>query len=195
VQHQKALDICLRDSKPGAGQFYGPANGLPLGSGLILKDCPVALPHPEEVRFRTALAFALVLTHECDVDPQNNRFFNDLVLVCPIITLEAFCESYKTSIGSDGLEQFLSSLASGNVFRAMYLPPPHKPQYTTHLQAGGIINLNWISSCRVSWLPDIKNNAICSLSEPGHRALDIKIHNHFFREKPTRLKLSQSFYR
>ena len=192
MRFPQALEICLRKVRPEPGRFYGPADDLPLGSGLILKDCPLALTHPSEMRFQTALGLALVLTHECDADTRNDRYFNDHVLVCPIIPLDDFCAAYEDHLGPRSWAVFLDNLAAGHVFRAMYLPPPNKPLFTEELESGGIIYLNTISSCRVSWLENLDKHAICSLSEPAHWALDFKIRNHFLREKPTRLRLGQS---
>jgi hypothetical protein len=87
VRHPSALSLCLRSLRTDPGRFYGPAAGQPLGAGLLIRDCVLAIPAEAEPRYATALGIALVLTHECDIDQSNERFFNDLVLVCPVIPL------------------------------------------------------------------------------------------------------------
>lgn len=189
--HERALGICLKELPTDPARFYGPAAGLPLGAGLILRDCPVAHPDINKLRYETGLSVALVLTHECDVDQSNERVFNDLILVCPIIPLFDFCEEYESELGVGSWGGLLPHLARGDVFRAMYIPPPRPELSCPELEGGGILYFNHISACRVSWLNDLPSKMICSLSERGLRMLDLKLKTHLFREKPTALSFGR----
>ena len=181
----------MKNLRTDPGRFYGPASGLPLGVGLLLRDCVMALPHSTEKRFETGLGIALVLTHECDVDQANERHFNDLVLVCPVIPLEDFCEEMEQEGGAGAWGGILPQIAGDNVYRALYLPPVHPSFHCPELEGGGIVYLNHISSCRVEWISDLPHQAICSLSAIGLRTFDFKLKNHFFREKVATLWFSR----
>jgi hypothetical protein len=164
-------------------RFYGPADNLPLGAGLLVRDCILAFPHVTEQRFETGVGPALVLTHECDVDPANDRHFNDLFLACPIMLLDDFCEGLEAEEGTGAWGGILPQLASDTVVRAMYLPPVPPIFRFPEMDGGGVIYLNHISSCRVVWIPDLLQQAVCSLSAIGLQYLDAKLQNLLFREK------------
>jgi hypothetical protein len=172
-------------------RFYGPPSALPLGAGMLIRDCIIAAPHPTEVRFETGIGLALVLTHECDIDQRNERFFNDLILVCPIIPLDIFCARCEQDDGAGSWGGILPEIASQNVYRAMYLPPMHNAQTCPEMASGGIIYLNHISSCAVSWITDPSAQAVCSLTAEGLRAFDAKLYNHLFRPKAAQLLFSR----
>jgi hypothetical protein len=123
VQYPAAGDACLKSMKTDPARFYGPAHAFPLGTGLLVRDCVLATAHPTEVRFETGVGLGLVITHECDVDQSNNRYFNDLVLVCPIIPLDNFCLSCEEEEGPGAWGGILPAIAADTVYRAMYLPP------------------------------------------------------------------------
>jgi hypothetical protein len=164
-------------------RFYGPASGLPLGAGLLIRDCAIARPHSTEVRYETGLGLALILTHECDIDDNNERYFNDLILVCPIIPLDNFCRACEHEEGAGSWGGILPKIACDNVYRAMYLPPLRDLDHCPEMEGGGIIYLNHLSSCRVEWIADPSSKSICSLSALGLRAFDAKLQNHMFRPK------------
>ena len=187
MQYPNALEFCLKHFESDPGRFYGPAAKLPLGAGVLVRDCVIAMPDLEETRFQTGVGLALVLTHECDIDQHNERFFNDLLLVCPIIQLDHFCAECEEDAGTGAWGGILPAIARDDVFRAMYLPPPPSQWSCPEMEGGGIIYLNHISPCRVQWLSDLGQHAICSLSARGLYSFDIKLKNHLFREKATDL--------
>jgi len=191
VQYTKALRMCLETLRGDPGKFYGPANNLPLGAGLILRDCVLALPDIESIRYQTATGLAVILTHECDIDQSNNRNFNDLILVCPIIPLDDFCLECENEDGTGSWGGILPEIVKNNVYRAMYLPPVTQAFNCPEMVGGGIIYLNHISSCRVNWISNLSQQAICSLSAPGLLALDTKIQNHLLRPKAASLSFSR----
>jgi hypothetical protein len=184
VQYPNALEVCLRNLTTDPARFYGPAEGLPLGAGMLVRDCIIAMPHPEEMRFQTgAGGLALVITHECDIDPRNERFFNDLLLVCPIILLDDFCAECESDEGAGAWGGILPAIARDDVYRAMYLPPLPTGWGCPEMESGGVIYLNHISSCHLRWFTNIPQQLVCSLSERGLYRFDIKLRNHLFREK------------
>jgi hypothetical protein len=190
VRYPTARDLCLKTlagigRQPG--RFYGPAAGLPLGAGILLRECVMASPHEEEVRFETGVGLGLVLTHECDIDPNNDRFFNDLFLVCPIIPLDEFCEECEENGGTGAWGGILTQIVRDIVFRAVYLPPLTNPALCPEMEGGGIIYLNHVSSSRVAWVENPSGQAVCSLSAEGLRLFDAKLQNHILRPKDAAL--------
>jgi hypothetical protein len=187
VQYPNALEVCLRHIETDPARFYGPATKLPLEAGVLVRDCIIAMPDSAEVRFQTGVGLALVLTHECDVDQNNERFFNNLLLVCPIIQLDHFCAECEEDGGTGAWGGILPAIARDDVYRAMYLPPLPPQWSCPEMEGGGILYLNHISTCRVQWLGNMPQQAICSLSARGLYRFDLKLQNHLFREKATDL--------
>jgi hypothetical protein len=158
-----------------------------MGAGMIIRDCPYALPSLEELRFETALGLALVITHECDLDDANVRQFNDAMLVCPIVLLADYCVEAETELGMGGWGGILPLIAADRVFRVMYLPPMPKYMNCPEMEFGGIVYLNDMSSCPLAWLSRTGSRPMGSLSSIGLRAFDYKLQNHLFREKAASL--------
>jgi hypothetical protein len=123
-----------------------------------------------------------LLTHECDIDQNNERYFNDRMLVCPIIQLDDFCAECEQEDGAGSWGGILQEIARDTVNRAMYLPPV-TGWACPEMEGGGIVYLNHISSCLVAWIADPSAHAVCSLSSRGLQAFDFKFRNHLFREK------------
>ena len=130
---------------------------------------------------------ALVLTHECDIDQNNERFFNDLLLVFPIILLDDFCAECENDAGIGAWGGILPAIARDDVYRAMYLPPLPPSWACPEMEGGGVIYLNHITACRVQWFTNLSQQRVCSLSERGLYRFDIKLRNHLFREKANEL--------
>jgi hypothetical protein len=103
--------------------FYGTAAGLSLGAGLIYSD--VTFPSFDDAvnRYDTVSGLAYILSHECDVSPDNVRHFNQEVLIIPIIDFGEFATGYAEEHSEGGLFAFLDHLAKDRVFRVLYLPP------------------------------------------------------------------------
>lgn len=185
--YPQAKELCIKNRRIDSGRFYQPASGLPLGTGLLIPDCVLSLPHQSERRFETGLGVAIVLTHECDIDQKNERHFNDLFLVSPVIFLDDFCEEMEHESGTGAWGGILPAIANDEVYRALYLPPVPDYAQCPQLEGGGIVYLNHISPCRIQWVQDLSQQAICSLSATGLRAFDATLQNHMFREKAASL--------
>lgn len=169
------------------GSFYGSAQALSLGAGLIYADVLYPLFNLEVRSFDSVTGPVLVLTHECDVDPNNSRHFNDHVICCPIIPLEAFTADMKARNLEDHLLRVARDIATNKVSQLMYLPAFEQ------LPTGGFIYLNQICSTHVSMFdaPAVKALVLTAISM---RHLDHKLQNHFLRPKAELMPLS-SFFR
>ncbi len=168
-------------------RFYGDAS-LPMGAGLLLRRCPYPLPDPLEPRFRTVLGYALVLTHECDIDQTNERMFNDMVLVLPVIPLEKLCASMEEERGQGAWAGILPEIAANKVFRVMYIPPvPQHLSGGSDLSHGGVLLFNTISHAPIKWFDHYGTENVCSLSALGLRSLDYRLENHLRRPKADRM--------
>jgi hypothetical protein len=65
-----------------SGAFYGHVGLRSLGIRHAIFD-------EQDKLFDTVSGLVYILTHECDVDTHNQRAFNNYILICPIINLEA----------------------------------------------------------------------------------------------------------
>jgi hypothetical protein len=162
-----------------AGAFYGPAAGLSAGAGLIYEGINYPVFNPAENRFQIRTGLALVLSHECDIDPQNSRDVNTEVLIAPIITVPAFSEIFDTSDGRRALGSGLASnIAAGHVTRMQYLP-----QHVAPIQHGCFLHFNAITSTHISQLSIQDARSICALSEYGMGVVDRHLQSHLFKPK------------
>src|SRR5688572_21637579 len=80
------------------GRFYSPGDAVGLGKGKIYDGLAYPLYEPDQGTFATAAGLAYVLTHECDVEPDNERLFNEELLVCPIVPLEHLVQAYEADL-------------------------------------------------------------------------------------------------
>ena len=168
-----ALRVVLSDYPTSFKNFYGSAEGLPQGVGLIYDDVVFPVLDNNSKIFATVSGPVLVLTHECDISQDNERVLNEDLLVCPIILFEHFVETFS----DDDLRNILPQLGRNRIHRLMFLPP-----HLGILDKGGIISFNNICSTHISLLKE-PSEALCTLSAAGLRTLDLKLTQHLFREK------------
>ena len=174
--NEKALD------RPES--FYGLAAGLALGAGLIVDGVEFAAYDPSEDRFRVLKGLVYVLSHECDLDQDNERLLNQSGLICPIIRIETIIrEAAAAELPDHFMGAFLGNLANRAVSRAVYMPP-----IADHLPHGGILYLNEMTSTPVGRLK--AGIPIAAVTAAGLLAIDASIENHFRRPKSDRLPLS-----
>ena len=175
---EEAYEI-LRDGSPlTPGKFYQSANHLSLGVGKLYDGIRYPLLNLEDFVFDTLEGLVLILTHECDVDQENIRPFNDHLLVCPIIQLDDFIAEYSDRVGEDKLPSFLSNVASRNVSRVMYFPP-----LPSCLEYGGLIYLNQICSSHVAAFTKEVVKSVGAVSVYGLMQFDKHLSNHLLRPK------------
>ncbi|MDH4418903.1 MAG: hypothetical protein QE485_16965 [Acidovorax sp.] len=182
---QEAHGILSSKSPLEVGKFYGNKAAVALGAGLIFDK--VLSPHfiAEENIYLTVRQPVYVLSHECDIDQENKRPFNDTVSFCPVIPLESFLKRYIDAWpNSEQVTSFLSMVAMREVGRVVYLPPG--PGF---LQFGGLVYLNNIASAHVSCFEG--KEPTVALSQYGLRELDNAIENSLLRPKADRLGFAQ----
>jgi hypothetical protein len=173
--------------KSDPSKFYGPSSTLPIGAGVLLRDCPFPVPSAESRKFLTCSGLALVLTHECDIAPDNDRSFNEHAIVIPVVPLSIWVDDMIEQHGVGSWGGILAKIASNEVFRIMYLPPTPAAAQVPELAFGGIVNLNTMTSTPLEWHEHYKTISVCSLTAIGLRNLDYKITNHLLREKSVNL--------
>ncbi|WP_322001638.1 hypothetical protein [Marinobacter alexandrii] len=166
------------------GRFYGVGDGLPLGVGLLYAPIRFPVFSPEERIFLTLEGLVYVLTHECDLDQENDRAFNNSALICPILQLEDLVSEYSEKYGDARTKSFLSALARKEVSRLVYMPP-----FDDRLPYGGVLNLNEITNTFIDEFGQDGVEKVCSVSAFGIQTIDNFLKNHLLREKSSRLPL------
>jgi hypothetical protein len=166
------------------GKFYGTLNSEagPIGAGMLLPTARYAVYEQETGLFNTHEGPAIILTHECDIDQQNQRPFNELLIVCPIVLLEKFVDEFDNDPSSQGkLRSFLENLGRNMINRVMYLPPLHNG----FLPFGGLLYFNQLSHTHINSVAIENENHF--LSAYGLQHFDFKITNHLLRPKSAAL--------
>lgn len=177
ISLDEAHAILAGSAHTDVGSFYGTRVDLSVGAGLFFDGVRCPLYNIDDQVFDTYELPVYVLTHECDIDPANRRPFNDAVVVCPIITLQAFLDEAPSRFGSaDECKRFLANVARRYVSRLVYLPPSDGA-----LANGGFIYLNALTSTHVSAVD--QKVAFAALSAGGLRELDFALQHHLLRPK------------
>jgi hypothetical protein len=179
---QFVFEITQRTS----GQYYGPVDAaLGLGLGVFYERVFVPVFEPVRRIFQTVETSVLVVTHECDIDQENQRLFNTDVLILPLIDFAELFSGLRAEKNDDDIRSYLSSLARDQISQLMYLPPlpPRFPR-------GIILYLNRITYTYVSEFATDKTPTLGALTAFGLERFRFKLENHFFREKFDRLPLS-----
>lgn len=178
VDMARATALALAQFPFNAGAFYGSAEGIALGVGLIVDGVSYPLFDESERLFDTVAGPAYVLTHECDIDAANDRAFSDYVLICPIICFAAFARQFATDQSESALFGFIPDLAANRIYRALYIPP-----VGAKLPHGGILYFNQICSTHVEMLRVPFAHPLCAVSQTAQRVIDYKLINHLLRPK------------
>lgn len=180
----EAYEILKGHCQFDIGKFYGHTDGLSLGTGLLYNDVRCPEFDPDHSIFVTVERQAYVLTHECDIDPANERAFNDHLLICPVIRLEDFVAEFEAEFASrDALVGFLVATAKRQVSRVVFLPA------AGGLEKGGLLYLNALASTHVSTLAD--KRPFAAVSAFGLQSIDYALQNHLLRQKAERLALGE----
>jgi hypothetical protein len=167
------------------GKYYEPGSRLALGKGCLQYDAPFAFYDISNAKYVTAEGRVYVLTHECDIEPDNSRMFNTDMLVCPVMSLEDVVAELSESHTEDQLVSFLTNLGARNISRLIYLPP-----ISEHLPYGGVMYLNLITNGPVSQYKD-RSKLMCAVSGYGLYDIETRLENHFLRPKDERLAFVQ----
>lgn len=140
----------------------------------------------EAGHFRAQSGLVCVLSHECDIDPANDRFLNGMVLVCVILPLSAIVETAAaTDLADDELGAFLGNVARRRTPRCVYFPA-----HPDFLPMGGLLNLNLIASTDRSELQEAK--CVAALSAQAYRTVTAALEQHLTRPKAEILPFSDA---
>jgi hypothetical protein len=180
---EQACKILTDKTSLEIGRFYGSSDNLNIGVGLLYRNirCPVF--DISDQLFNTVEGLVYVITHECDIDQNNKRPFNDYLSVCPLINLEDFLVEYENEFKDDeALKNFLDAVAGKQVSRIVYLPP-----ISPYFKYGAFLYLNNLVGTHISAFA--KKNAIGALSVFGLQIVDFALENHLLRPKSEQLSL------
>lgn len=166
--------------------FYGSPSDLPVGRGLIFTQVRQPIYDVEQQLFLTVEEPAYVLTHECDVDPANDRPFSNYLLICPIIRFEDWFAAYTEDHGDDELGAFLGNVANRRVSRVFYLPP--LPQLIDY---GGLLYFNQITHTHISEVSVERGKCVATVTEYGLTKIDHMLENHVLRPKAQPLAMAR----
>ncbi|NVJ90320.1 MAG: hypothetical protein HWE34_01605 [Methylocystaceae bacterium] len=186
LSFEDAYQVLNSNLESNAGRYYGPTGSLPLGTGLLYNSVRFPMFVAEEAIYYTVEGFVYILTHECDVDQDNQRPFNRDVVFCPILPFEAFFDQVLKLVSPDKQGNFLTALAKREVSRLVYMPTPNQA-----LPYGGVMNLNRISSTDISAFNYGDAKCLASVSTYGLREIDFVLQNHLFRPKSADLPLTR----
>lgn len=162
------------------GRFYSPGGTVGLGKGKIYDSLAYPLFDIESRTYITAEGLAYVLTHECDVEPANERVLNEDLLICPIIPLAALVAEYENVLSGQLLPAFLGNLGARLVSRVVFIPA-----IQPELELGGVLYLNHITHAHVSSFE--RASPVCAVSAFGLQHIEYSLENHLLRPKDDRL--------
>jgi len=182
---EEASKLIHNSAAHNYGNFYGgSAHRLQLGVGLIYNGIRFPLLNIDDLIYDTHVGLVYILTHECDIDSRNVRPYNDHLIVCPIISLEA-CVTHLSSILNTGdLKSFFHRVGRDDISRVTYLPP-----ISEHLPNGGLIYFNQITHTHINMFDNSDADRIESVTANGLRVIDYKVANHLLRPKSESLSL------
>ncbi len=177
----EAERIVFAKTNHDSGRFYGRLHqGLALGMGLIYDSLIFPVYDDAKRQFRAFRGAAIVLTHECDLDRENDKLYNDDVLLAPFAEFEDLFDTLKSRRSDVEARAFLGDLANGNISQLMYLPPwPEK------WPRGIILYFNRISHSHYAEFE--RANAIGTLTTYGLLRLQERVSHHLLREKQDQL--------
>lgn len=180
---REALDL-FQPQQPGA--FYGHPKDLSPGAGLVFSNIQIPAFNPETNRYEIRKMTCLIITHECDISPENNREFSDYFVCLPLMSLEETANTFAKDGKLDYFSQLLKDIVKGSVYRVMYLPPfPLKED--GNLRHGALLYWARATSGHVSIFNSQDVVSICALSEYGMTISDQYFQRNFLRPKSQQL--------
>lgn len=178
----QAFDCVTKSLTIDVGRFYAPGTSLGLGKGSIFGSVPYPIFDDDRRLFVTAEGLVYVLTHECDIEDENERLFNTDLLICPIIPLQYLVEAHLAELPQTQLVSFLTNLGARRISRLIYLPP-----CPPDLAYGGIMYLNHIANTSVDVFRDGAARLIGAVTGYGLTIIEQILENHLLRPKADRL--------
>jgi len=166
------------------GQYYSPGTDLNIGVGQLYCGVRYPLFDLDSSLFNTVEGSVYILSHECDLDQINDRPFNELALIVPIIPFENWYEEFyqENASSPEIVHSFLGRIAKREVSRLFYFPA-----VGDHLPFGGLIYLNQITHTHMSIFNSRATQRICSVTAYGLSKVDQTLRQHLLRPKDDRL--------
>jgi hypothetical protein len=121
------------------------------------------------------------VTHECDTAQDNDRVYNESLLICPVIDFEAFLDECRVQ-SHPNIGALLGNMAKRNVPRLLFIPSDGGV-----LPYGGVLYLNLITSTHLSAFHESEVQRVGAVSASGLREVDNALQNLLMREKSDRL--------
>lgn len=178
-----ARKILATNALDDPGSFYGPADGLSIGAGLIISEVAFPYYNRTEKRFVVGSGSVYVLSHECDLDPENDKVLGGYCLVCPLLHVDELVKSaLAASLSQNQVSAFLGNLAARKVSRFVYLPP------LMAFEGGAVLNLNQITSTSLETMEG--REPLIAVSAYGLVTIDMALENHLRRAKSEALPLT-----
>ena len=181
---EEAIKHVLGSSNVDVGRFYYSGKSHSVGRGILYDSIIYPLFDSNTGVFLTVAGQGYVLTHECDVDENNNKLFNTDVLICPIIPLQDVVEELAHDLSQAQLISFLTNLGARNISRLVYLPT-----LASSLEYGGVLYLNQITNTPSKKFHNGHAHSVGALTGYGLTVTDYSIENHLLRPKANRLAL------
>jgi hypothetical protein len=182
LEVREAFELAAAYNRPDGDRFYGPIGDAAIGAGLVLTNVEYPTYLRDEEGFGRLKGAVLVLTHECDLDQENERVLNDVALVCPIIPLDALVGRLNEALDYETARRLIANISARYVNRLLYLP-----LIPNELPWGGYLYLNHLTNTHLSKLTADDVKAICMLSRYGLRELDFALERHLLRPKVDRV--------
>ena len=182
LQVEEAADLAAAYPAPGRDRFYGAIGEAGLGAGLILTNVEYPLFLRQENAYGLLRGLVIVLTHECDLDQDNERLLNDTALICPVLPLDALVNNLNQVLDYETARRFISNVSARYVNRLLYLPV-----IADVLPTGGYLYLNQLTNTHLSRLTADGVERVCMLSGDGFRELDFAVQRHLLRPKADRV--------
>lgn len=183
-----ARAVLNKNALDDEGSFYGPRGDLSLGTGLLVRDVPFPIFDRTADRFSVVEGAVYVLSHECDLDPENDKVLGGYCLICPLLPISDLVQSAKNSgLSQNQISAFLGNIAARKVSRFIYLPP------FENFEIGAVMNLNQITSTSLTKIS--KDNIITAISAFGLTTIDMALENHLRRAKSEALPLTRAALR
>lgn len=166
------------------GNFYGGAGTeRAIWVGLIFDKVRYPILNVQDYLYETKEGLVYILTHECDLDQNNRRPFNEYALICPVIPFEDFHTAMSEVMNDSELGAFYGNIGKDNVSRLSYIPA-----ITGTLPHGGVLYYNQITHTHIECLTGSAIR-IESLTFTGLRIIDYKMSEHILRPKSEALSL------
>ncbi len=159
-----------------------------IGAGLIASKVRFPVWRKANRDYLTVSGTVLVLTHECDIDAENERPFNDMALLCPLIPFDKAVLAIARSPefnkkNTERLIGYFANVAAAKVNQLIYFPAIDGADFSR----GALMYLNQISHTSRDQLTKDVAAWQGVLTSEAFIVLDEILRRHFLRPKADKL--------